>query len=119
MSAATLRPVARASCLNWRNVVSGSLTVIPFIIIHQGNSILTEWQYHGYHPRTIPQGFDLSRRCDQFSEKVLNIVLRVRHFKLVGLDPTYRFVNSGPVPRASHQKRVDCNFQNVMLICIT
>lgn len=47
MRAATLRPVARASCLNWRSIVSGSLTVIPFIIVHQGNSILSERQHRG------------------------------------------------------------------------
>lgn len=43
--AATLRPVVRASCLNRRSVVSGSFTVIPFIITYHGNPILTEWQY--------------------------------------------------------------------------
>src|SRR5215475_5267721 len=68
MSAATLRPVARASCLNWRSVVSGSLTVIPFIIIDQGNSILTEWQYPGISHAQSGGDFGLSRRCDQFSE---------------------------------------------------
>src|SRR5207302_4730641 len=36
--AATLRPVARAFCLNRRSVVSGSLTVMPFMIAHQRNS---------------------------------------------------------------------------------
>jgi hypothetical protein len=35
----------RASCLNRRSVVSGSFTVIPFIITYHGNPILTEWQY--------------------------------------------------------------------------
>ena len=46
--AATLRPVARASCLNRRSIVSGSFTVIPFIITHQGDPILTEGQYRTY-----------------------------------------------------------------------
>src|SRR5215469_10883242 len=48
--AATLRPVARASCLNRRRVVSGSLTVMPFMIAYQRNSTLTEWQYRSVAP---------------------------------------------------------------------
>src|SRR5437588_12459689 len=50
--AATLRPVVRASCLNRRSVVSGSFTVIPFIITYHGNPILTESQY-----RTLGAGW--------------------------------------------------------------